>query len=36
MIKDKVETLLKKSLEPNAQLKELFEKARRERRGALK
>ena len=35
-IRDKVETLLKKSLEPTAQLKELFEKARRERRGALK
>jgi DNA primase len=35
-IRDKVETLLKKSLEPTAQLKELFEKARRERRGARK
>ena len=34
VIKEQVETLLQKALEPTTQLKDLFEKARRERKGA--
>ena len=34
IIKEQVETLLQKALEPTSQLKDLFEKARRERKGA--
>jgi hypothetical protein len=33
VIKEHVETLLQKALEPTTQLKDLFEKARRERKG---
>jgi len=33
VIKEQVETLLQKALEPTTQLKDLFEKARRERKG---
>jgi hypothetical protein len=34
VIKEPVETILQKALEPTAQLKDLFEKASRERKGA--
>jgi DNA primase len=36
VIKEQVETLLQKSLEPTTQLKEVFEKAKHERKGVIK